>query len=174
MAKTGQLIVIIGGTGSGKTSFVAQLCERSNECLIFDLNLEEKYKQFSKNLDDKKSRYDGGDINAFMEVVPFKNNGCLCIFEEATSFFSGRATDKTRGLITRKRHPEEKGGRNFIFIFHTIASVPPFLLATANTIILFKTGDNPNTVKSKAPNLFQFFLKLQNAPKYSKFNIKVQ
>ena len=170
--KTGQLIIFIGGTGSGKTTAVKKLIAPAPESIVYDVNGE--YQEYPFDANAKKSRFFDPDVDKFLEVCSYKNNACACVCEEATNFFAGAAQAKTRAAMVAKRHPQELGGRNYIFVFHTINSVPPFLFGMSNTVCLFKTNDELHQVKKKCAKLVGAFLKLQKEPKYSRINIEMQ
>jgi hypothetical protein len=170
---SGKLILVIGGTGSGKTTFIKEkILKGKPECLVYDVNNE--YDELDMDANAPRGRW-WGAVKGFIAITPFKHNGCIVVFEEATGFFEGAATKETKQIIVGKRHslPPNTGGRNLIFVFHTINSVPPFLFGTANTVCLMKTNDEPHQVKRKCAKLLAPFLKLQNAPQYSRINVKM-
>ncbi len=164
----GKCITIIAQTGQGKTTMIRKITDKKR-CCVFDVQGE--YTELPFDLSQPRSRFFGkhGD---FIEACKDMHAGTFCVFEEATGFLSGATALEMRNFLISKRHPVEKGGRNIIFVFHTIQSVPPFILDMSEYFILFKTGDNPINVKKKAPKLYQAFLKLQRMPKYSKIIIQ--
>lgn len=159
---------LIGGTGEGKTSFARQLTN-GKPCFIFDVNGE--WQELPTDTTKPRSRY-WGDHNTFVDKAAQKHGGTFIVFEEATGFLHGKTQEDMRRLLIGKRHPVELGGRNIIYLFHTIQSVPPFILDMANYIVLFKTGDDLGAVKKKRLKLVKPFLELQNAPKHSKKILK--
>ena len=159
---------LIGGTGEGKSSLARKLTDGKALC-VFDVNGE--WSDLPFDLNQRRCRY-FGDEKKFIEICVNKHNGTFCVLEEATGFFIGATGAEARKFIIGKRHPVEKGGRNIIFLFHTIQSVPPFILDTADFIVLFKTGDDVSAVKKKRDKLVQPFLRLQRAPKHSKIIIQ--
>jgi ABC-type Na+ transport system ATPase subunit NatA len=159
---------IIASTGQGKTTLTKKLTE-GKPLLVYDVNGE--YPELTEDLNQSRSKF-FGDPNKFIEIAQNKHAGTFVVFEEATGFLHGRSSEELRKFLIAKRHPVALGGRNPIFIFHTIQSVPPFILDMADYIILFKTGDDITAVKKKRAKLVRPFLQLQNAPKYSKIIIK--
>ena len=166
---TGLLILVIAGTGEGKTTKVKNLI-KGRPCLVFDVNGEYEDLEYDVNL--PRSRYYNSDISKFVDIVPTKHGGTAIVFEEATNFFAGSTQKHMKQIIVGKRHPEAKGGRNLIFVFHTINSVPPFILDTADIICLGKTRDEEGRVKQKSRKLLAPFQRLQREPKYTFYNIK--
>jgi hypothetical protein len=162
------LYCIIATTGEGKTTLTKKLTD-NKPLFVFDVNGE--YPELTHDLNQPRCRYYGDPLK-FIEIASNKHNGTFCVLEEATGFLHGRSGEELRKFLIGKRHPIEKGGRNIITIFHTIQSVPPFILDMANYIVLFKTGDDISAVKKKRAKLVPYFLKLQNLPQYSKCIIK--
>jgi hypothetical protein len=162
------LILAIGGTGQGKTSFVRKITE-GKPLLLYDVNGE--HSDLTGDTTQARSRY-FGDPADFIELCRHKHGNTYCVFEEATGFLMGTMQKDMRAFCVAKRHPVDLGGRSIIMLFHTIASVPPFLLDMADMIVLFKTGDSVNEVKRKRPKLLEPYLKLQTAPRHSKLIIK--
>ncbi len=155
-------------TGEGKSSLARKLAEGKPLC-VFDVN--DEWLDCSTDLNQPRCRF-FGDEKKFIEICQNKHGGTFCVLEEATGFFVGAVGLEMRRLVIGKRHPVEKGGRNIVFLFHDINSVPPFLLNTADYIVLGKTGDDINTVKKKRIKLVRPFLQLQRMPKHSRIIIK--
>ena len=183
--KTGQLVLVIGGTGQRKTTFIKEVLLNGGECIVYDVNAEYgeqranaagyicKFQPLPFDANLPRSRW-FGEMADFLQIVPFKHNACKIVFEEATGFFEGKTSKEMKRIIIGKRHPEDKGGRNIILVFHTIQSVPPFLFGTANIVCLFKTNDQRQQVKSKCEKLLPAFIKLQGAEDCSRINVKMQ
>lgn len=165
----GLLILIIAGTGEGKTTKVKSIIN-GRRCLVYDVNGE--YQDLPTDANKERSRFFSDNVNDFLNIVSRKNKGTICVFEEATGFFAGGTSKTTKKIIVAKRHPISEGGRNLIFVFHTINSIPPFLIDTADVIILGKTGDEPNRVKVKSSKLYPIFLHVRNQRKYYFYNLK--
>lgn len=167
------LYVVIGAPGEGKSPFCKKMIGGPgtgnpdlNRCLIFDINNEygtrTKYAgqvalNISTNTRDIRSRYVGDDIIAFIRIAMLKQNTTV-VFEEATAFFEGRAGKDTRRLIINRYHT----GNVYLFLFHSINSVPPRIMEVANYVVLFKTNDETDTVYRKFSRLGPAFAELQS------------
>lgn len=153
------LILIIGHTGQGKSTHAKKILDSSKKkTFVFDVNNEyEKY-----------VRHSDGDFLEFLTGCESATD-TNCVFEEATGYLSGRTGDRVKKLVINKRHKRN----NYIFLFHSIADVPPFLYRLSNYIILLKTADIEEMVKSKEPKLVKAWKSLQTAQKYSKVIIKM-
>lgn len=155
------LILIIGHTGQGKSTHAKKILDSSKKkAFIFDVNNEYQ--------NEKYIRHTEGDFSEFLTGCE-ESTDTNCIFEEATGYLSGRTGDRVKKLVINKRHKRN----NYIFLFHSIADVPPFLYRLSNYIILLKTADIEDMVKSKEPKLVNAWKKLQISPKYSKVIIKM-
>lgn len=154
----GSLILIIGHTGQGKSTAAKKLARTGKKApFVFDVNNE--YSEFPRHTD--------GNFPEFLTEVESLTDSNV-IFEEATGYLSGRIGDRVKRLVINKRHKRN----NYIFLFHSIADVPPFLYRLSNFIYLLKTADLYEVVKQKEPKLLAAWQKLQSAPKYSKIIIK--
>lgn len=130
--------LVVGSTGTGKTTFVKSLLKKSKKPLyIYDINNE--YKEFN-NLYSFNS-----DFNNFCEVTENKKDS-LIVYEEATIFFSNKgANTLTTGQLVRKRHTNNI----LVFVFHSLRTVPLHILDLTDYLILHKTGDNINLIERK-------------------------
>lgn len=155
--KKGNLFLIIAHTGQGKTTFVKKNFP-FNSSIVFDVNNE-----YSEYVRDKS-----GNFDEFLNTVE-KTKDKNLIFEEATGFLEGKTSTRMKRIVINKRHTNN----NYIFLFHSIADVPPFLFRLANFVVLFKTADILTAVKDKEPKLIQPFLRLQNMPNHSKLILKM-
>jgi len=131
-------IIIVGSTGTGKTTFVKDILKGVNIPLfIYDVNNE--YSEFpntnKNNFDFKKFTIDANN----------KINTCI-VYEEATIFFShGGSTEHVRSQLVRKRHTKNL----FVFNFHALHQVPMYLLDFCDLLVIKKTKDNSKLIFDK-------------------------
>lgn len=153
-------ILVIGMTGEGKSTFVKNYINGRN-CCVFDVQNE--YLDLSAT-DKNALRYRNTSCNikSFIADVDRRRN-TVCVYEEATGFFQGAMSESVRRQMISKRHT----GNVNIFIFHSIASVPPRIMQLTNFVVLHKTGDEPYQVENKYPSVYGAYLRLVKAPKYS-------
>lgn len=126
-------IAVIGATGTGKTTACKKLLNLSGkEPFIYDVNNEYGSKTLLK-------------INDFLLHATKKTNSFI-LFEEATIFFShsGR-TDEIMNLLVRKRHTNNV----ICLVFHSLRSMPLYILDMIDLIILFKTVENKGVIEKK-------------------------
>ena len=168
MADT-KIVLIIASAGQGKT-YKANKLIAGKKCCVFDV--AGQYDDLPWDVKEPRSRFFNADPKKFIEVCNEKHDGTICVFEEATSFFEGKTGKEMKNLITMRRHPIDKGGRNIVLIFHTVNTVPPFLLDNANTIILGKTGESATRIKSKKEELHKIALWLKTQPDRTFYNFK--
>jgi len=168
-------IIIAGMTGQGKSPFTRALLQLNpgRGCLVYDVNNEYgefcgkekvKFKSLGLTTDIRaqRCRYAKRDMNMteFMNIAKCKSN-CDIVFEEATVFFYGRIQTDLIQLVVNKGHTNN----NYIFLFHSLANIPPTLLRITNKLVLFKTADSRADVQAKNERLLPYFEKAQNLPK---------
>lgn len=168
---SGAMYIVTGAPGEGKTPFCKAMIGGADtgveprRCFVFDINNEygtrTKYRgqvpfNLSSNTNEFRSRYVGDDIKTFLQVARQKQNTVI-VMEEATAFFEGKTSDLTRRLIINRYHT----GNVYIFLFHSINSIPPRIMEIANYVVLFKTNDERDTVYRKYRRLGPYFSELQ-------------
>ena len=164
----GKLILVIGMTGQGKSTVTKGLIAKRPH-YIFDVNNE--YAPHGFNCAELATGENGERFPDSKQFISdcFQLKNAVCVFEEATGFFKGRLSSEVDKLLVAKRHQQN----DYIFVFHSIQSVPPQIYLLTNFVILMKTNDNPDVVKRKYPDLYQAFLKLKTAKQYSNVMIKI-
>lgn len=168
-------VLVIGMTGQGKSPFIRSYIE-NNKCFVFDVQDEygfrtkypgQKPVALSNNVNAPRARHIEMDENKFILQCSHKRD-TICVFEEATGFFEGHTSKPLRRLMISKMFT-----RNiYVFVFHSISSVPPRIMQLINYVILFKTGDEPYQVEQKFPSLFPYYMQLKTMPPGSKFIIQ--
>lgn len=145
MIESGKVIVIVGRTGSGKSSCIKELIdEHEKRVLIFDVNNE-----YGEHITDSRRRVFNSE-ESFINTVE-KSSNIVAIFEEATIYLSSQQnTRKIRDILVKKRH------RNhcIIFVFHSIARIPLFLFDFIDKVIMLETLDNLELIKKNRPSKF--------------------
>ena len=168
--------IVIGAPGMGKSPFVKSMIEK-RRCLVFDVANEYgervKYKgQTPINLttDTKqiRSRFIKMDLKGFVEACKTKRD-TVCVFEEATGFMQGMLQLEVTQLMIGRLHT----GNTYVFVFHSINSVPPRVLEMSNFVVLFRTNDIDINVARKAPRLYPYYDDLQQKPNGEKHIIKI-
>lgn len=150
----GKAIIIVGATGSGKTTICKRLLANVHESrlLIFDVNNE-----YADYLPDD---YELPDIDVFLDMAD-NARGRFILFEEATVFFSNRGNNaKMRKILVAKRHNE-----NIIVLnFHSIRAIPHYIYDLVNYVFVLKTNDSETLVRTKHELLLPAFLKVRAMP----------
>lgn len=151
---SGKAFIIVGGTGSGKTTFVKACLNKVNKNAIYLSDVNNEYTDYYKEPFEE-------NIEKFAEKSTKLSNAVI-VFEEATIFFSNRSSsDSLRTLLVRKRHTN-----NTIFlVFHSLRTIPRYVYDLSNYVILFKTNDSKSLVfdKFKDERLLTTFLSVQNS-----------
>jgi molybdopterin-guanine dinucleotide biosynthesis protein len=159
----GIAIIIVGTTGSGKTTISKRLCAEVHETrlLIYDVNGE-----YYDRID-----YELPDMDDFLDEA-IKARERLILFEEATVFFSNRGSNaKMRKILVAKRHNE-----NIIVLnFHSIRAIPHYIYDLVNFVIVLKTNDQNDLVLKKHELLYPAFREVAKMPDtvYPKVSMKI-
>jgi ATPase family associated with various cellular activities (AAA). len=130
--------ILVGSTGCGKTYFTKQLLKtvHKNALLIFDVNNE--WKEYYPYPFD-------ADIDKFLEKANKVRKGVILI-EDATAFLSNRGrSDLLTKILVAKRHTQN----TIILLFHSMRSIPKYIVDISTHIVIFKTND-PLTLVEKA------------------------
>lgn len=134
-----KLLILVGARGSGKTYYAKSIIKNAHPkaVYIFDVNKEygDQYHPYYTELD--------GDIDAFIHVTKTVKKGIILV-EDSTGFLpvNGRNLPFVR-QIQGSRHTLN----TFILLFHSMRTVPKYLMDFANAIVLFKTNDIPKRVE---------------------------
>lgn len=142
-AKVGASIVIIGYQGAGKTPIAKQLKQEAGmrNNIVFDIRHEYPEDEFTTFHDFEK-------FKKFISTA----KDCLIIFEEATAYIGFFRDLELINLITGVEHNRLV----IIFLFHSIKSVPHFVIELSRFVILLNTNDSPELIKSQRPLLYKY------------------
>ncbi len=158
MDKKGYGHLVIGGTGTGKTTFVKAMI-RGKTPIVYDVNAEYLNEYPFPFLRPGE----------FMQKVVSSENSII-VFEEATIFFNNRShNSELEEMLVRKRHQH-----NYILLcFHSMRAVPRYVWDLCNYMTLFKTNDNEGFVKTKIPNdaVYETFMQVRENKKLTKLKI---
>lgn len=150
----GKAIIVVGGTGMGKTTFVKKCLSMVNKELICLYDPNDEYHDF------REPNYILPEFDVFcMRVNSLRQS--VIVYEEASMFLSNRGsnTHVLRQLV-QKRHKQN----TFFLVFHSVRKIPKYLLDMCNMIVLHKTADPLEIVESlDCPELTAAFIELKSA-----------
>ena len=153
-------ILIIGMTGTGKTTEAKKLIQKFSSLKPFIYDVNNEYGQPLQPIED------------FLNLAAQKRRSFI-LFEEATIFFGTRGrSEKMLEILVKKRH-----NQNVICLnFHALRYVPNDILALVDYIYLKRTNDNPDYVQKKFkdyPEIFEAYKRAQNLPdRFSTVKVK--
>lgn len=147
--------------GCGKTTqilkqILAFLKQHPKEkVIIYDINREPAYKNFPicelEQLPALKPgiyRIINPDYNKVLAAISETFRNGLVVLEDANYYLTAARNMTLWQILVSRRHM----GMDVVLTFHSLARVPPYLYEMLNYIILFKTNENADRVKSKIPN----------------------
>lgn len=129
MSKGGKAFIVVGAPGMGKTTFNKEILSQVHPATIWLYDVNNEYTDFVQMPLLK--------FDKFCEIALTKTDS-LIVFEEATIFLSNKGSNvNLKEILVRKRHT-----RNVILlVFHSLRSVPKYLLDLCNYLVLHKTND---------------------------------
>ena len=152
-----QSIVFVGYTGTGKTKGILRVIESHPEkkTVIYDIQNEPKYKAFPRlpSLDlvrkMKKGIYRYFDSNWQQVITDLKDHFSkgLLILEDSSKYLPANEFKPLYDMLVSKRHVHV----DIVMTFHSLNRVPRYILENADTLVLFKTGDNLEHHLKKLP-----------------------
>ena len=152
---SGKAGLIVGGRGAGKTTLAKSMLSKVSPAarLVYDVNAEYRdlYPEPFLEFDEFTSKVNRAH-NAFI------------LIEESTIFLSTRGNNfDIRSALVKARH----NNNTFILVFHSLRSVPVYILTLCDFIVLLKTGDTSDDVNKKfnTPALTSAFNELQALPR---------
>ena len=168
-------IINVGQTGSGKTHFViTKIIPNAKNIICFDLYGNE-YNLDGFTTINRISEYKGGkarlihneaihdEINDLVsemlrDLKKLKNT--TFVFEDATIFLNSQRDETVKTLLINKRHYN----MSFVWLFHTLSEIPPYIFKASTALRLGKTKDMKNAILSKfrgEQNIIDAYEKIQ-------------
>lgn len=170
MARTNKVILVVGNRGTGKTDFLKDLTFKMmkvfSKCLIVDtfdsdtwhtlqtwnhperLNISlpklplSKLKFWKNGL----ARLFGSNTDEMMSSIQENSKNSFIIFEDATRYIEGKLSADVKQFVLDSKQKN----LDLVFVFHSLADVPPRLIRVADFLVLFKTSDGELS-KTKYP-----------------------
>jgi hypothetical protein len=127
---------------------------------VYDIQNEYNLPLFENSNKKKFSLVDSDKFMKFSE----KLRGFCFLIEECTGVMRGQVQKNFVQAVLSKRHTHNR----FVLIFHSLHRIPPQIYEFCDYLVMFKTNDLEMNVKKKYPDIFNEWLQIQNAPRYSK------
>lgn len=133
--RNGKVFLIIGGRGTGKTTYLERLLKPKKNVVVFQLFLDEHYKYAEKRL------YQDFAINKSLI------NKSLVI-EDATQLIGSNPKNDIRKIVVSSKQM----GSDVFFVFHSANVVPPYLWQLFDLALFF-----PSSLPKKTAGLAEYF-----------------
>lgn len=160
MSRTNKVILIAGTRGTGKTDFVKNLLFKMSKtfpkCLVVDTfdsdvwhnlstwNAPERTNKIPVIPIPKFSRWKSGigrmysaNTSLIMEQVQEYARNTFIVFEDATKYVGSKLTEDMKLFVLDSKQKN----LDLVFIFHSLAAIPPDLVRVADILVLFKTNE---------------------------------
>lgn len=172
MSERSNLItLVVGSPKVGKTTYISELVKKyRKKVLIIDINSEKLYKDYPVITPEQIRTHTEGvariineDHKTVLSLIDRYFYNGLVVFEDATVYAMKATENPVKNLLVNYRHRN----RDYIFTFHSLRRIPPFIFEMANYITLFRTAENVVESKGKIPE-FPVVAKAFEAVKKSK------
>lgn len=128
MKRNSKVILIIGGRGTGKTTYLEKLVENKDNAVIFQLMLDNRYKGKTKLL--------------YQDFTICRG---LCnktiVIEDATQLIGSNPKNDIRKIVVSSKQM----GSDVIFVFHSFNVVPPYLWQLFDFCVIFPCAEVKKT-----------------------------
>jgi hypothetical protein len=153
--------LIIGRKRSGKSTKGRKIAEKFVEAhpakrvLILDVNAAPAYadlplltdnqvKGWKPNAKLRIARYYNSDYKAMVQNIQGLRGG-LILFEDCTKYIDANPHPAVKGFLVDHRMRD----LDLIFTFHSVSRVPPFMWEMTHQVLLHKTTDDRNKIRSR-------------------------
>ena len=141
--KTGAVICVIGRQHSGKTPVIQRMAKNS------------KFR--NKVVYDKNKEYDPAEWSRFFSLSKFRKwlpeaKNCFIVMEEATIYV--RSVKET--VLTEQIIGIEHNRNVLVLVFHSLMDAPQYVLRLCKFVVLLKTNDDPEQIKTQRPRYYKF------------------
>jgi len=162
MSRINQVSIVLGRRGSGKTTYIKKLIANygkkhpGQKILVLDTLDHPAYREIP-NIDiDLMSRWIrpntyriyGGNTDEILQAVDKNLTNALVVMEDASKYLNRTITPEVRRFI----YDSKQKNLDIIFLFHGFMSCPPELFRMVDNLVLFKTGDTPESRKRDLMN----------------------
>lgn len=161
-----ELTIIVGATGSGKSTWMADFAKRYKRNFIaykHYVNIDDKafafltektmsnYRQGVKPGEIVKCKIAGRDEKDFLSFLDWCDTDFrhgLVAIDDSILFERDRPSKKFLNFLVMKRHY----AMNIFVVYHSLSAIPIEMFTYANKIVLFNTTDNTRYKKNKISN----------------------
>lgn len=160
------VIIIVGARGSGKSTIAKTLCSDVHPDRLYVYDVQGEYNTGDYDRLPSKDDFLTDVAGDRKKDIPGVADSFI-IFEESTVFFSNRGRDeKLTDFLVAARHD-----RNcIVLLFHSIRTIPLYVLDMANYAYVLQTNDVADTIK-RHELLFPAWKRVMDRPRSQYPNI---
>jgi len=149
----GQIIIIVGGRGHGKTTMLRRFTTKAHPEALLLHDVSGQHKDYYK-----RPLLEIDQFNAICKNV----ENCMIAYEEATIFIPHSPKPDIKHFLVTSRYRNN----TILFVFHSLRAVPRYILDLSNKVILMKTNDIPEVIEKKfqRPDFMEVFKRVNASP----------
>jgi hypothetical protein len=176
--------LVVGTRGTGKTDFIKNLLYQSKIAFkkqlvvdTFDSTVWRNLKTFTNPAQENVTvpvlplanfphwltglyRMFDSDTDLMMSLIQDHANNCQIVFEDATKYVGSKLSKDMKKFVLDSKQKN----LDLIFIFHSLASIPPDLVRVADTLTIFKTNEGePSKDKYPFPSIPEKMQKVRDS-----------
>ncbi len=151
---SGKAILVVGARGTGKTTTNKSMVSKVHPTRRLVLDVNGEYTDLYP--------FDFIGFETFSKKMT-KVRGMFIVIEEATIFLDNRGKNgNVQDTLVMARHRDN----TIVMSFHSFRTIPKYIYALCNMVILHKTGDTAEYIEDtfENPKLTEAFLEIQSAP----------
>ncbi len=161
MSRTNKVILIVGNRSTGKTDYLKSLIFKMSKIFPKSLVVDTFYSDVWKNLKtwdrpeginfpvtdipiSKFKNWKSGvgkmyssDTSKIMAEIQKHAKNTFISFEDSTKYVGSRLNEDMRMFVLDSKQKN----LDIVFVFHSLASIPPELVRISDILVLFKTSE---------------------------------
>lgn len=176
------VIVIVGGRGTGKTTFGMKLIDSTPQPKVLVVNtfIHPAYADWPKITIKQLPKWKGGkyylhgsNYDAMFEAIDKHVHDTFIVIEDSAKVVHQNPQDSVRRICLDSKQKNN----DVIFMYHSFSEVPPKLYRWLDFIQIFKTAESERDIRAKVPyysrvlDIYRSVLKSSNKHESQTFQV---